>query len=100
MSLGGIAILNSAGRRVYDSNDVTWNQIDSFVKSRPSALGGGRSLTRNYPQLEGREFLGVQVFIDPPPLDRKALAWNFTRSGTSITISGGSERALILVLMR
>lgn len=87
-------IFKASGSLAYSSNDVTWNQVDFFLVPR------GGDVWKNYPAIEGRESLAVQVMIDPPPIDRKAIAHNITISGTIVHVYGGSENTYILVLMR
>ena len=90
----GLAIARANRRVSYSSLDVTWNQVDFFE------VAAGGSAYRDYPALSGRESLIVQVMIDPPPLNRRALAHTTAVSGTTVSVYGGSERAFILVLMR
>jgi hypothetical protein len=42
----------------------------------------------------------LQLFINPPPLNRKALAHTLSKSGTTINVSGGTEDVYVLVLMK
>lgn len=91
----GINLFNANGSLGYSSSDVTWNQVDFF------SLGGGQgTVTASYQQLIGREVLVLQIFISPPPVDRKAIAYTITVSGAVVTMSGGSESVFIVVLMR
>lgn len=90
----GIEIYDAYGTLTYSVNDVTWNQVDYFY-----APGGG-SVSNTYPILDGKEVLVFQLMIDPPPTDRRAVAHNLSVSGTTVTASGGSENAYVLVLMR
>ena len=90
----GLEVFKSNGALGYSSDDVTWNQVDFFY------VGAGGSETHNYAALAGRTVLTVQMFINPPPNDRKAIAHTVTVSGTTVSASGGSEAAYILVLMR
>ncbi len=90
----GLGIYKPNGVRSFSSTDVTWNQVDFFQ------VDGNSSAYKNYPILAGRESLLVQLMIDPPPLDRRAIAHTTSVSGTNVTVSGGSEKAYILVLMR
>lgn len=90
----GIEIRDQYGTLTYSTADVTWNQVDYFY------VPANVTVSNVYPSLEGREFLAFQIFIDPPPLDRRAFAHTITRNGTQIVVSGGSENAYILVLMR
>lgn len=90
----GMEIYKASGLLAYSSNDVTWNQVDFFL------VPGGGSVAMDYPALQGRESLAVQMMIDPPPIDRRAIAHNITISGTTVLVSGGSENIYVLVLMR
>lgn len=90
----GMAIAKANRRVTYSSLDVTWNQVDFFE------VPGGGSAYRVYDVLIGRETLAVQIMIDPPSLSRKAVAHTISISGSQVTVSGGFERAFILVLMR
>jgi hypothetical protein len=90
----GMNIYKSTGSLVYSSADVTWNQVDFFL------VAGDGSAVRDYPILSGREVLTAQIFINSPPTDQRALAHNIVVSGTTVTVSGGSEDTYILVLMR
>lgn len=90
----GVEIYDASGNLTYSVNDVTWNQVDYFF------VAGGGSASNTYPILDGREVLVFQLLIDPPPSDRRAQAHTLTVSGTTVTASGGSENAYVLVLMR
>lgn len=90
----GIEILQSNGLMTYSSDDVTWNQVDFFL------CAAGQQITMNYPALIGRNFLVTQIMIDAPPITRRAVAPTITVSGNTVSVSGGSENAFILVLMR
>lgn len=90
----GLEILNSSSKITYTTTDVTWNQVDFMYVS------GGGGVTKDFPALLGREVLCVQILIDPPPINRRAIAHNIYVSGTTVSVGGGSENAYILVLMR
>lgn len=90
----GLGVFKAGGALAYSSDDVTWNQVDMLFCPR------GGSVQGTYGVLAGREVLTAQMLINPPPLDRKALAHTISVNGTTITASGGSEDAYILVLMR
>ena len=90
----GLNVYKATGALAYSSADVTWNQVDYF---QVSANG---SASNNYSAISGREVLTVQILIDAPPTNRKALAHTVSVSGTTVSASGGSENAYILVLMR
>lgn len=90
----GLQIMNAAGSTVYKSTDVTWNQVDMVF------VNGGGWFSRSYPALANKEVLTAQMLIDPPPLNRRAVAHNISVSGTTVTAGGGSENAYILILMR
>lgn len=90
----GLNVYNRSGGLLYSTADVTWNQVDFFLVS------GYSSSSRNYPVLSGREVIATQCFVNPPPLDRKAIAHTIAVSGTNVTVYGGSENVYIMVLMR
>jgi hypothetical protein len=90
----GLEIFASNGVTTYDSDDVTWNQVDFF------SVSGGGSASNSYSALSGRDVLVQQVQINSPPLTRKAISHTITVSGTTVSVSGGSEDAYILVLMK
>lgn len=90
----GMNVFNSLGGLTYSTSDVTWNQVDFFFVS------GGSSVSNTYPVISGKEVLTSQIFINSPPLERRALAHNVTVSGTTVSVSGGSESVYILVLIR
>ena len=90
----GLEIFASNGNSVYNSDDVTWNQVDFF------SVSGGSSASNSYSVLSGRDVLVQQVQINSPPLTRKALSHTISVSGTTVSVSGGSENAYILVLMK
>jgi hypothetical protein len=90
----GLQIFSATNRLVYSSTDVTWNQVDFFTVS------GYGYASRSYSVLSNREVLVVQILINGPPTNRRAYAHSISFSGTTVTVSGGSESAFILVLMR
>jgi hypothetical protein len=90
----GMNVYQQSGGLTYSTADVTWNQVDYLF------VGGNSSASANYSVLSGREVLTVQIMIDAPPTDRRALAHTVSVNGTTVSASGGSENAYILVLMR
>lgn len=90
----GLNVYNANGALGYSSSDVTWNQVDFF------RIEGGASVQRSYSAISGREVMLLQIMINPPPVDRRALAHTLSVSGTVVSVSGGSEACYILVLMR
>ena len=90
----GLGVFKAAGGLAYSSDDVTWNQVDFLL------VPAGGDIWRDYPALQGREVLTVQMMIDPPPIDRKAIAHTITVSGTVVHVAGGSEKTYVMVLMR
>lgn len=90
----GFNLFNSSSALVYSTDDVTWNQVDFF------SVAGSGSASNTYAVLSGKEVLTLQILINAPPTDRKALAHTITVTGTTVSVSGGSEAAYILVLMR
>jgi len=90
----GLQVRDASNRIIYSTDDVTWNQVDYFFVS------GNGSVSQTFSVLSGREVLTLQILIDAPPITRRAIAHTITVNGTTITASGGSENAYILVLMR
>lgn len=90
----GLDIRTAQGLVTYSSTDVTWNQVDFFQ------CAAGQTVSNYYPVLEGREVLVTQVMIDPPPIDRKAIAHTITVNDTQVVVGGGSENTFVVVLMR
>jgi hypothetical protein len=90
----GLNVFNTNGSLGYSTDDVTWNQVDIFY------VPPNGSVTNDYPVLSGKEGRAIQVLINAPALDRKSIAHTLTVNGTTVTASGGSEAAYILVLMR
>lgn len=81
---------------VYDSSSITWNQVDQVF------VAGNSSGSWTYPLLIGQEILVVQMLINQPVVTRRCVAHTITTSNTTgvISISGGTEDAYFLVLMR
>jgi len=90
----GLNVYQQSGALTYSTTDVTWNQVDFFF------VAANGSASNSYPILSGREVLTLQVLIDAPPTDRKALAHTVSVSGTTVSVTGGNENAYILVLTR
>lgn len=90
----GINLFAADGGVTYSTTDVTWNQVDFFQ------VAGGGSASNNYPSISGRAVLTAQFWINGPPANRKAIAHSISVSGTNVSVSGGSEDAYIMVLMK
>jgi hypothetical protein len=97
----GIQIFSSRTPKqvTYNTSAVTWNQVDIFTAAANSTT------TKSYGSfLADREIKAQQIFLNAPPVDRKAVAHTITitksGSGATVRVSGGSEQAQILVLMR
>jgi hypothetical protein len=105
----GLAVYNSSQELIYSSADVTWNQVDYF---EVTASVNGSFVVKNYTTIIGKEVLVLQILIDAPPTTRRAIAHTITYNNTgaynsatglgggSVKVTGGSEKAFILVLMR
>lgn len=87
-------MFGAAGQLFYDSTDVTWNQVDMFL------VGANAEARKSFPVIANKEVLVAQMMIDPPPIDRRAVAHNISVSGTTVYVGGGSESTYILVMMR
>lgn len=90
----GMQFFGGDGNLTYSSDAVTWNQVDFFFVPATGYY------LKDYPVLAGRNVLTMQMFINPPPTDRKAVAHTVQVRGIEVTAIGGSEDAYILVLMR
>lgn len=107
----GLEVYNDLGNLTYSSTDVTWNQVDYFT--RGPWVTGQLATVNTYPIIINKEVLILQLLIDAPPTNRRAIAHTIYYNNTStnnygpaglspgqVYVSGGSENALILVLMR
>ena len=99
MATFGLKMYKADGVTVaYDSSSITWNQVDQLY------VAGNSSGSWNYPLLIGKEVLIIQLLINTPSIARKCIAHviNSTTASTNgnISISGGSENAFFLVLIR
>ena len=90
----GINIFSDDGKLIYDSNSVTWNQVDMFLVPANSAT------YRSYPMLNGRTIRATQMFLNPPPVNARAVAHTVSISGTNVSVSGGNQDVYIMVLMQ
>ena len=104
----GLNIYNASLELIYSSADVTWNQVDYFeVAAQP-----GSSVVRYYEAIIEKEVLVLQVFVNGPPITGQLISHTITynnktyydyalglASGT-VKVTGGSDSAFILVLMR
>lgn len=90
----GLNLFNADSSLAFSSADVTFNQVDAFQVS------GGSSVSNTYAVLSGKTVQVVQMLIDPPPTDRRAIAHTISVNDTVVSVSGGSENVLVLVLMR
>jgi hypothetical protein len=92
----GIEIFKPDNSRtaIYNTNAVTWNQVDIFTVAADS------SATKTYNIISGKEVQVQQILLNAPPVDREARAHTVTRTGTQVSVSGGNQTAQFLVLMR
>jgi len=79
---------------IYNSNAVTWNQVDIFTVDADS------SAEKTYDIIVGKEVQVQQILLNAPPVDREARAHTVTRTGKYVSVSGGNQKAQFLVLMR
>lgn len=95
----GLEVYSASSQLIFSSADVTWNQVDYFTVA---ALPAPQSVTNTYPAIVSKEVLVLQLLTDAPPTNRRAVAHTITKNTTTgtVTVAGGSENALILVLMR
>lgn len=94
MSAFGLQIFSHLGGLTFSSDETTWNFVDSFI------VPGGSGLFKQYFILHNKEVMVVQQLINAPPVDRRAIAHTVTVNDTVVGATGGSETALIVVLMR
>lgn len=97
MATFGLKLYKADGVTViYDSSSITWNQVDQVF------VAGSSSGSWTYPLLIGREIQVIQMLINQPVVTRRCVAHTITTSNTTgvISISGGTEDAYFLVLMR
>jgi hypothetical protein len=91
----GMNVYQQSGGLTYSSADVTWNQVGFFLLS-PDSSG-----SQDFGSIiAGREVLITQMFVDPPPSNERAYAFDVSISGTTISWSGGNQYVYALVLMR
>ena len=90
----GFEVFNSKRKKIYSSSSIAWNQVDMFLANANS------SVNKSYPYLRGRILRATQMFINPPPPDKEALAHNIAIQGTNISVSGGNQDAYVMVVMQ
>lgn len=90
----GFQIFDASGVLRFDSTDVTWNQVTFY------SVAAGGSDSRSIPQIGGKSVAIGQIMVNPPLTDRKAVAHTVSVSGTTVTVSGGSETVYIIVLVK
>lgn len=90
----GIQLYDANGHCYYDSTSVTWNQVESRI------VRANESWSKTYPSLHNREILVLQLYLNPPGILDEATAHTLDVSGATVTVSGGDQDELIMVLMR
>ena len=90
----GFQIYDSGGTLRFDSTDVTWNQVAFYT------VAASGSDSRTLSQIGGKTVAIGQIMVDPDLENRQAVAHTVSISGTTITVSGGSEDVYILVLVK
>ena len=90
----GIELYDAEGHKYYDSTSVTWNQVENRI------VRANESWSRTYPELGGREIMVLQMYLNPPGILDEATAHTLDVSGNTVTVSGGDQDELIVVLMR
>lgn len=97
----GYMLRDAYGGVVFSTRNTTWSQVATYL------VPGGASDTRTLRAIRNRDALAVRVAIDPPPTDRLqklhevtfGTLWGGGLSG-KVTVSGGKEDTLVMVLMR
>lgn len=90
----GFNLLSQTGKLIYDSNSVTWNQVDMFL------VPANNSAYRSFPFLAGKTLRATQMFLNAPPTNARAVAHTVSISGTNVSVSGGNQDVYIMVLMQ
>ena len=91
----GLNVYQETGSLTYSSTDVTWNQVGFFLLE-PNSSG-----SQDFGDIiSGREVLVTQMFVNPPPSNERAYAFNISVSGTTFYWSGGNQYVYAVVLMR
>lgn len=90
----GLAVYLRNGEAVYSTADVTWNLVASMYVPAFTAE------SNVYPEIDGREVITTQMFVDAPLVSQTAIAHTIVVSGTTVSVSGGNVDAVIKVFMR
>ena len=90
----GITILSPTGTVWMDSTLITWNLVQAYQ------VDAGATDSRSFPELVGREFMAVQIPLEVPKVNDYTYEKSISVSGNNVTVSGGNQIALIVVLCR
>ena len=91
----GLELRDSSNTVTFSSASVTWNQVAFF------SVAANGSASNTYSVLSGRTVLALQVQINAPATNEKS--HRLTRlqlAARAVSVTGGSEAAYILVLMK
>ncbi len=91
----GLTLYNRNGVAFFSSESITWNFVGSFI----APAGGSASAV--FPTLAlMTEVIIQRQFMNSIPDSQAAYIHNASRSGTTVSASGGAVQTLITVLGR
>ena len=90
----GLEIYRWDGGIVYTSTDVTWNQIG--IIDCPA----NTSVSRSFPAASGLSLATQQFLVNNVPDNQEGYSHTVTISGTTVSVSGGNQQTIVMVLGR
>lgn len=91
----GLNLYNEAGTVIFSTDWSAWNYIDSYV------VPAGTTISRSYPVLATlTESIAQRSFLNVPPNNQEAYICSVSRSGTTITATGGNVTCFVVLLAR
>jgi len=95
MTAFGISLFTPSGHKFFSTESTTWNYVGSFIAP------ANASASRTFDVLSMiSEVIIQRSFIDSPPGNQEAIIHICSRSGNTITASGGNVRTLVVVMAR
>lgn len=91
----GIALWNQSGTKFFDTTSQTWNYIGSFIA--PANVNGSQTFSA---LAECSDAIMQRSLVDSVPNNQEGYLHTVTRSGTTISYSGGNVPTMIVVLGR
>lgn len=89
----GIILRNANGDIYFNTDTITWNFIGSYIAS------ANATESVDFPTLAlMSEVLIQRFFVDTAPGNQEAYIHSASRSGITVTSTGGNVRTLIVVL--